>query len=543
MQQMNGFSGRRFRPLFGSLGAALLIPSLLAGPAHAGSTQSALPVTTLKLELGGPDRFVLLDAEGAEIAVQDLIDLKTETSRGKDGCVLALRPDPNRPPEDHNELVNLVAPGGRAGIDVNKGAIGDRENKGAGCGQLEQGDVLDIFFLGRSVVSSRIQLETKQNAAAEITFRLDGVVVGRRYLLSGTAAAPPDFPPMKSPDLLLCNVGAPDGNPDSFERDDCLLYLSRARGAIDGEPNPEPFHNQLSILVRNDGKISLKGGSEFPDPDANRSAWDVVEFDGILDCGDGFSCQGNEDCTSDGVSGNRTDVGTGDACAVPIPYELKFDGQEVTFRFVDTFDQQPAFALDVQWEVEATGRDPGGTPGAQFPPDPTILSYDPAGVACGPGSCTSASTPCQFNSDCAPGSTCVLPVTDSCIPLTLCVGSPIRRCSNDPTLTCREDADCGPGNTCRMDDLVAPAGGFPDLVSGSPTTEYGCVCEEDVLYLGPGLCDEASGTLAGASCGDDSDCLDAASTQGSCELFPDGDRIAVEQCLFFIGDPAFKRGR
>ena len=539
-----------------------LIVLAFAGPALAGQQGGNLPVQLLELELGGPDRFVLCtdaDASGQceaaeEEFVQDII-----SGQGKQGCELSLAGDP---------LVQLTSAAGTPGIDANKGAIGDRDNKGTGCGQLEEGDVLDIFFLGRAVINSRVQFEAKQNVAGEIIFKLAGVEVGKRYFLTGNATAPSHFPPMGSPDLLLCNVGTPDGNPDSGENDDCLLHLSRAGGDEAGASNPEPLHDQQSYLILNDGALSLKGGSEFPFPDENRTSWNVVEFDGLLNCGDSFFCQGNPNCINGGVSGNRTEEETGDACTDPIPFALTFDGQQVVFNFLDNNNQNPGITLNVEWLAEATGRDPSAAPGVQFPIDPTVLSYDPAGVSCGSGNCSNGTTSCQSNSDCDPGNTCVLPVTESCVPLTICVGTPIRRCSNDASLGCREDEDCGPGNSCRLDDLMAPAGGFPDLLPASTTIEYGCVCEEDALYLGPGVCDALSGDLAGTSCEDDLGC----GTGGSCELFGRcddasgdlvgascgdntecvdgtnegdcvfGDELALEQCLFFTGDATFKRG-
>jgi hypothetical protein len=549
-----------------TLGNTLVALAVLAfaAPALAGPQGGNLPVQLLELELGGPDRFVLCDDADAsgqcETAEEEFVQNIT-TGQGKKGCELGLVGDP---------LVELTSSAGPPGIDANKGAIGDRDNKGTGCGRIEEDDVLNIQFLELGVIESFVQFEAKQSVAFEIIFERDGVEVGKRYVLSGTAVAPPDFPSAGSPDLFHCNFGSPDGNPDSGERDDCRLHLSRAGGTAAGAPNPEPFHNKQSYRIRNGGELSLKGGSEFPFPEKNRSAWIVVEYDGILKCGDPFSCAGNPDCINDdGVSGNRTDEQTGDACTNPLPYKLNYDGGEVTFLFTDVNDQDPAFTFDVQWQREATGRDPAAFLGVQFPLDPTVLSYHPDGVACGNGSCSNDATSCQSNSDCAPGNTCVLPVTESCIPLTLCVGTPIRRCSNNDSLGCQEDTDCGSGNTCKLEDLVAPAGGFPDLVAASSATiEYGCLCEHKELYLGPGVCDElsgdlagtsceddlgcgtggtcelfgrcddASGALAGDSCGDNTECIDGAN-EGDCVL---GDEVAVAECLFFTGDAKFRRG-
>jgi hypothetical protein len=539
-----------------------LIVLAFAGPALAG-TEAGLPVQLLELELGGPDRFVLCtdaDASGqCETAEEEFVQNIT-TGQGKKGCQLGLVGDP---------LVELTSSKGPPGIDANKGAIGDLDNRGTGCGRLETDDFLNIRFLELAVIESRVQFEAKQSVAFEIIFKRNGVEVGKRYVLSGNAVAPSGFPPTGSPDLLECNVGSPDGNPDRNELDDCLMYLSRAGGAEAGAPNPEPFHNQQSYMVVNSGALSLKAGDEYTLQDANRTWYKVVEFDGLLDCSEDFSCAGNPNCISDALVGNRTAELTGDECTTELPYQLSYDSEGVvTFLFTDPNDQDSAYTFDIEWLREVGGWDPEAFPGVQFLSDPTVLSYDPIGVDCENGTCSNDATSCQSNRDCDPGNTCVLPVTESCIPLTLCVGTPIRRCSNNSSLGCQEDTDCGPGNTCRLADLAAP-GGFPDLLPASAdTTEYGCLCEHKERPLGAGLCDELSGDLAGASCeddlgcgtggtcelfgrcddasatlagdscGDSTECLDGAN-QGICVL---GDEVAVAECVFWTGDATFKRG-
>jgi len=513
--------------------------------AAAGGGGNLQPVGTLLLELDASTSQFRLDDGDATTADRIQLIFDRKVLRSKDACLVGLTPD-GSDPTDPDALVSLAGSPTDWGIDVGKFALGGRIAKGSGCGQLEAGEIVRMRINSLLLSDGVVQVEAKQNASAKVTLILDDGtaerVVGTRYLLSGRAGDSPPAEvvaacaPVPVGDCALVTEVLPrtDGGPDSGEQDDGFWVFDA------------PLHNVevFQILANADGsegKLSIKGGGEFPDPAQNRSRWVAFEIDGLLDCGDGFTCQGDDDCTSDGVTGNRTDVGTGDACASPIPFDLKFDGQQVTFSFLDASSQDPAFALDVRWQAEAAGRDPGAAPGAQFPLDPTILSYDAAGVACGSGSCSNDSTPCDSNRDCAPGSTCALPVTQSCIPLSLCVGTPIRRCADGSG--CQEDVDCSDGSSCRLEDLVAPAGGFPDLVPGSTTLEYGCVCEEDVLYLGPGVCDDDSGDLKGASCGDDADCVSAAHPNASCVLFPDGDQITVEQCVFFVGDPAIRRGR
>jgi hypothetical protein len=559
--------GNRFAPRLREIGAALAALALLApsGPALAGEDGNLQPVGTLLLELdANTSRFRLDDGDGSpgNDPFQAIFDQKLVKTA--DACLAGLAPPGSAPgvAAGNAELVSLPGSGGATpwGIDEGKLALGSRLKKGTGCGQIEAGEAARLEAQSLFLADASIQVEAKQDASARVILILDDGVsqteVGRRYLLSGRAVANPPAEVASAPaeHVSVVEGNRPDGGPDSGNNDDGFWIFEA------------PLHNVevFQILANADGtqgKLSIKGGGEFPMPSANRSQWTAFAVDGFLGCGDTFSCAGNEDCTSEqgSVSGNRTDTGTGDACSALIPYELAFDGRQVMFNFVDTADQNPGITLDVAWETEA----------AQVPLDPTVLSYDPDGVDCEDGSCSNDGSVCQTHSDCSAGNTCVLPVTASCIPLTICEGTPIRRCSHDASLGCREDSDCGSGNTCRLADLVAPAGGFPDLVPASETTvEYGCVCEEDLLYLGPGACDGLSGDLAGSSCDDDADC----GTGGTCERFGHcddasgaqtgascadsaectdgtdqgscvfGDEVGVEQCLFFVGDAFLSRG-
>ena len=143
------------------------------------------------------------------------------------------------------------------------------------------------------------------------------------------------------------------------------------------------------------------------------------------------------------------------------------------------------------------------------------------------------------------------------------MGTPTRRCADLAADLCQEDADCDPDVDCQLADLLPPVppGAFPDLVGGlcnadgsacdanedctvpadicnlGSTDEYGCICEENVVYRGP-ICDEASGNQAGASCADDTDCVDGTHPDATCL----DAQIQAEQCVFFTGDASFKRG-
>ena len=70
-------------------------------------------------------------------------------------------------------------------------------------------------------------------------------------------------------------LGRADGGPDSKELDDGFWVFKA------------PVHNVevYEILTNSDGgrgKLSIKGGGEFPDPSNNRSSWLAFEVDGLL---------------------------------------------------------------------------------------------------------------------------------------------------------------------------------------------------------------------------------------------------------------------
>jgi len=344
------------------------------------------------------------------------------------------------------------------------------------------------------LTNATVQVEAKQDAVGKVTLILDDgtseTVVGTRYLLSGRSASNPPAEVAAAPPAHVTTIlpNRPDGGPDSKEQDDGFWNFDA------------PVHNVevYEILANADGsqgKLSLKGGGEFPDPSANRSEWVALDADGLLFCADGFS---NDDGR---VTGSRTNEG---ACISRIPYELDFDGFEMTFNVLDPEQQGTAFAFQVQFDPEPVAH----------PIPKTVLAYALEGVDC---TGVDVDDPSTF--------------TAGCIGLTLCEGTPIRRCADGSG--CQQDADCADDSACRLSDLLPPAGGFPDLVGDSPTTvEYGCICEEDVLYLGPGLCED------GSSCEVDADCADSS----SCTLFS-GDQMSVEQCIFALGDLKGSRKR
>jgi hypothetical protein len=487
LRNERGF-GRGIGP---SLAALVLLA--LASPAPAGQEGNLQPVGRLLLELDVETSQFRLDDGDPETAdrAQQIFDQKKLGS--KRACLVGLTPD-GSDATDPDALISLSESPTDWGIDAGKLALGGRAGKGTGCGQLEFGEVIRIRANSLLLSHAIVQVEAKQDAAAKVTLILDdGIeesVVGTRYLLSGRAVSNPPAEIAGAPaaDVSTILPNRPDGGPDSKEQDDGFWIFEA------------PLHNVevYEILTNADGtrgKLSIKGGGEFADPSANRSEWTAFEPDGLLFCADEFS---NDEGTA---TGSRTNEGT---CSARIPFELDFDGAELTFNVIDPANQGTAFAFRVQFDAEA----------AVDPLPRTILSYALEGVDCTDVDPDDSST-----------------FTAACIGLATCEGTPVRRCGDGSG--CQRDADCTDGGACRLVDLLPPAGGFPDLAGESPdTVEYGCICEENVLYLGPGLCGD------GSSCREDADCDD----HSACQLFAE-DRIAVEQCIFALGDLKASRKR
>jgi hypothetical protein len=240
------------------------------------------------------------------------------------------------------------------------------------------------------LTNATVQVEAKQDAVGKVTLILDDgtseTVVGTRYLLSGRSASNPPAEVAAAPPAHVTTILAnrPDGGPDSKEQDDGFWNFDA------------PAHNVevYQILANAEGslgKLSLKGGGEFLNPSANRSEWIAIDADGLLFCADGFS---NDDST---VTGSRTNEG---ACISRIPYELDFDGFEMTFNVLDSDNQGTAFAFQIQFDPEPVA----------YPIPKTVLAYALEGVDC---TGVDVNDPPTY--------------TASCIGLTLCEGTPIWR--------------------------------------------------------------------------------------------------------------------
>ena len=277
----------------------------LGGPALAGETGGNLLPGSLLLELDATDsQFRLIDCVDVDLlgngnecddtlatpntlGTQVIWDRKL--TKAKDSCLAALDPPEDNPAGMNGNLPSpLVSfPGAPAftnwGTDEGKFALGGKEGnkKGAGCGQLEFGEILRLEFNLGFLTDFRIQVEAKQDASVRVILISDDGInppqeVGRRYLLSGRA---PLNPPAEiaavlagpNPEHVTTILGRSDGGPDSGNNDDGF-WIS---GLFFGD-DPTPAHNVEVFEIRENsngvrGKISFKGGGEFIDPFNNRA--------------------------------------------------------------------------------------------------------------------------------------------------------------------------------------------------------------------------------------------------------------------------------
>lgn len=567
MQPINESRKRRLEATLGALGRGLAGPALfalalaLAVPAFAGDPGSEAgsieTLGTLKLELDANlSQFQFVPVDGAlDTETQVVFDQKI--IKRSNGCKLGLTPpeeSPPAPPGGGAELVSFANSATVPGLDAGKFAIGGRDGKGTGCGQWDFGEGGRIDMLGGQVpliVGGRVQLqvEAKQNASVQLDFflKLDDeagteILAGTRYLLtgSGTLNPPLDVSNACGGTTSGCELVAEllpksDGGPDAGTGDDGLWEMDSV-----------PPHNVevFRILQNSDGSagaISLKGGGEYTgqpgdldDPASNRSEWNIIAADGILDCFDGFD--------TNGLVGRRL-ANVGGVCGDLIPYTASFDGSEAEF-VADNGAQAATYKFDLNWLIEQAS-------GLNIAPSKITFRDDFA------IDCESSDPPTCFDLELCTGTSvraCSGGELDTCLEDADCVD---QVCSDDVTLVCTEDSDCTAGTcgpqTCEFVELIPSetrcsddntvcavdgdcgagascAPGFEDLDSGLGGTQYGCVAERVIQHLG--TVSRCSGTED--SCEIDGDC-----TAGTCE--PIEDAIDVDECIFVEGDLKMSR--
>lgn len=516
--------------MLGAFGTSLVTLALLAiaGPASAGEQGGGTlqAVGTLLLELdANTSRFRLADctdvngdgfcdSDGTTLLwgaggdpFQVIFDQKI--IKNNLGCVLGLAP-PSDEFTGGTPLVSIAANApSEAGIDAGKFALGVRTNKGTGCGQIEHGETFTLATepaaSGKRLLlaDARIQIEAKQDASARVELCLDECPVELekkvvRYLLTGNAVNNPPLEvtqacgssPVTSCPLVSVALPRSDGGPDSKEQDDAFWEFSA------------PLHNieVYSVLTNGDGaagKLSIKGGGEFPEctagPDCNafdsraavRSTWLAFEAEGVLNCFERFE-------ETDNFSGRRllNDGVTDPTQCELIPYDAEyfdnFEGQSVSLASFDanTGGQDVNFTFAVCFAEEHV--DTAG--------DPTLYSFrqdlDP--TTCDTvGACLQTGAACS--ADCGVDDPCVFP----CFALETCEGTPTYQCFGgsgpiagtegcvQDEARCFEDPDCilcAANESCELSDLAAPAGGFPDRDLSVPGINYACTFTSEEVY-------------------------------------------------------------
>jgi hypothetical protein len=501
--------------MLGAFARSLVALALLAfaGPAWAGEqgggTLQAVGTLLLELDantsrfrladctdLTGPDGepdgkcdsdgSTLLWGEASGDPFQVIFDQKI--IKNNLGCVLGLAP-PSDEFTGGTPLVSIAANSpSEGGIDAGKFALGVRTNKGTGCGQIEHGETFTLATeppaIGKRLLlgDARVQIEAKQDVSARVELCLDACPVEPekkvfRYLLTGNGINSPPLEVTQACEGLLVtscplvSLALPrnDGGPDSKEQDDAFWEFSA------------PLHNieVYSVLPNADGvvgKISIKGGGEFPEcaaePNCNaldsraavRSTWLAFEAEGVLNCFERF-------VEADNFSGRRLlnpDLNDPTLCAL-IPYKAEYfrdftgDGTVSLASFdANTGGQNVNFTFQVCFEEE-----PVSTAS-----EPTLFS---------------------FRQDLIPA-TCE--AEGACFALDLCVGTPTYQCFDDDVPTgqpcvqdearCFDDLTCDlcpTGQSCELFELALPEGvTFPDRDDEVFGINYACTYTSEEVY-------------------------------------------------------------
>jgi hypothetical protein len=268
-----------------------------------------------------------------------------------------------------------------------------------------------------------------------------------------------------------------DNNSDSGPSDNCHLEF-------------EALYTSLEVEVQGGGQISIEGGGDYSDSIANRSEFELVQADGILDCQEGFV---GDDDRVQGARLSNTDGG----CESLVPFSIEYDGEDVQLLF-ETGGQDTTWVINTEWEAELQV--------AAAEQEPTLVSWTEGDIDW---------------EDCAD------PADESnptCFALSNCdIGEPVRLCSTSSE-SCSIDADCGPaGGTCELTNIEAPVEGFPDLDPNRSGNQYSCVCEQTETWLGTRGRNNVEDGLP--PLGDDTE----------------DDYTLVQQCIFLEGDIRWNR--
>jgi len=482
---------------------------LTAGAAYSGQSDSALQSNgLLTFETGSTDRFAHYREEKTALGTVILVlnEQQPVFDESKNKCELDQ--------SDEGPLMLLEVDDG----SVNPGFVGDSMGvfsrggggnaRGVKCGRVNNSEQL-IFNVqsfdtdndgdsdGSAVIRSKIDVEFKQSAIAIFTTEFGGQQTGQFWIGSGDNQnnPPADFPDAIQLELEACDsLTGTDSNNDSGPNDNCPVEF-------------DALWTSMTVETRGGGQISIEGGGDYSDPLANRSEFELVRVDGILNCQEGF-VGGDSDAEGSVVGARLNNVETD--CEALVPFSVDFNGNNVQLLF-ETNGQDTTWVINTEWQAELqlveAEQEPTLVSWAEEDPDWATCTVDPDG----------------------PG-----PLGPTCFELDDCdVGEPVRFCSEtfDPEnpelgVSCAIDEDCGAAEgSCELTDIVAPAEeGFPDMDTVREGNQYSCICEQTETWLGTSGRDGVT-EVNGYPDGDD--------TQE--------DHTLVQQCIFLEGDIRWNR--
>lgn len=467
------------------LSAVLLLTAISA---NAGQNDGALNSNgLLTFETGATDRFGhyrvgnLTTVPDISQPVFDEDKNKCELDQSAGGPLVLLA-------QENGQNVGFV--GDSMGV-FSRGGGGSA--RGVKCGRINDDERLTFLVQsfdadgdgeadGNAVIRSRIDVEFKQSPIVIFTTGFAGQTTGQFWLGTGeNDGVAPTGLIEDAVELEGCgDLSGTDNNNDSGPSDNCHIEF-------------EALWTSMTVEVQGGGQISIEGGGDYADAIANRSEFELVRADGILDCQQGFV---GDDDRIDGARLANVDGG----CEALVPFSIEYDGDDVQLLF-ETGGQDTTWVVNTEWQSELQL--------AAAQQEPTLVSWDDGEIDW---------------ADCADPADGSDP---TCFALADCdVGEPVRFCSDTidnpggPT-SCSIDDDCGPSEgSCELTNIEAPEGGFPDVDPNRDGDQFSCVCEQTETWLGTRGRDNIAGT-------DD-------------DTAPD-DYTLVQQCIFLEGDIRWNR--
>lgn len=340
--------GKKMRSMWQVLAVVAALGVVLAVAPAIGQEDNSSATEELHLHIGTDGKFFQhLAADGTEIEKQPL-------------------PDPVRC-ELQDVSGNLAAlTANNQGVGIFDFSIGVKSTgaQGVPCGRVDGDDRLSLTLgSGLFADSAELDLELKGSAHVVIELSMNGTPVGETFEvisgINGSDEASVTLIPGSS--IGSCR-GAADSGPDSGSNDNCRVILE-----------PGVTFNAVDLSVEQ-GEMSLEGSGDFGNDPAEDTIFHLVDWDGMLDCGQLVS---DADGNVAGTIIRHDNIDANEVCVEKL-YRLRAQeddtelGDSVIFEFADPQEQDALYEAEIGFRYELPEDDDG---------NPLLLSgnlqYDP----------------------------------------------------------------------------------------------------------------------------------------------------------------------